>query len=213
MLLPKRLLKNLLGQRLAAVQAQHPERTLEVWFQDEARFGQQGCNSRVWARRGSRPRAPRQTEYEWLYLFGAVCPASGQSNAWIMPAANAQTLQVQLDELSRNLHADCHMLLILDGAGWHKSQALRIPDNLTLLHLPPYAPELNPVELVWHEMRQRYLSNRVYADLQELDLALEDAWKRLSDDPERLRQLTNFDWIQQALDSYNQGQNQGPDTS
>lgn len=130
-----------------------------------------------------------------------------------MPAANAQTLQVQLDELSRNLHADCHMLLILDGAGWHKSQALRIPDNLTLLHLPPYAPELNPVELVWHEMRQRYLSNRVYADLQELDLALEDAWRRLSDDPERLRQLTNFDWIQQALDSNNQGQNQGPDTS
>ena len=130
-----------------------------------------------------------------------------------MPAANAQTLQVQLDELSRNLHADCHMLLILDGAGWHKSQALRIPDNLTLLHLPPYAPELNPVELVWHEMRQRYLSNRVYADLQELDLALEDAWRRLSDDPERLRQLTNFDWIQQPLDSYNQGQNQGPDTS
>lgn len=130
-----------------------------------------------------------------------------------MPAANAQTLQVQLDELSRNLHADCHMLLILDGAGWHKSQALRIPDNLTLLHLPPYAPELNPVELVWHEMRQRYLSNRVYADLQELDLALEDAWRRLSDDPERLRQLTNFDWIQQALDSNNQGQNKGPDTS
>ena len=130
-----------------------------------------------------------------------------------MPAANAQTLQVQLDELSRNLHADCHMLLILDGAGWHKSQALRIPDNLTLLHLPPYAPELNPVELVWHEMRQRYLSNRVYADLQELDLALEDTWRRLSDDPERLRQLTNFDWIQQALDSNNQGQNQGPDTS
>ena len=130
-----------------------------------------------------------------------------------MPVANAQTLQVQLDELSRNLHADCHMLLILDGAGWHKSQALRIPDNLTLLHLPPYAPELNPVELVWHEMRQRYLSNRVYADLQELDLALEDAWRRLSDDPERLRQLTNFDWIQQALDSNNQGQNQGPDTS
>lgn len=118
-----------------------------------------------------------------LYLFGAVCPASGQSNAWIMPATNAQALQIQLDELSRNLHADCHMLLILDGAGWHKSQALRIPDNLTLVHLPPYAPELNPVELLWHEMRQRYLSNRVYADLQALDQALEEAWKRLSDAP------------------------------
>jgi hypothetical protein len=62
------LFKNLLGERLVEVQARHPERTLEVWFQDEARFGQQGCNSRVWAARGSRPRAPRQTEYEWLYL-------------------------------------------------------------------------------------------------------------------------------------------------
>jgi transposase len=130
-----------------------------------------------------------------------------------MPAANAQTLQIQLDELSRNLHANGHMLLILDGAGWHKSHALRIPDNLTLLHLPPYAPELNPVELVWHEMRQRYLSNRVYANLQELDQALEKAWRRLSDDPQRLRQLTHFDWILQALDSHNHGRNEGPDTS
>ena len=117
-----------------------------------------------------------------------------------MPAANAQTLQIQLDELSRNLQADHHMLLILDGAGWHKSHALRIPDNLTLLHLPPYAPELNPAELLWRELRQRYLSNRVYADLQELDRALEEAWRRLSDDP--LRQLTNFDWIQAAVSSY-----------
>ena len=129
-----------------------------------------------------------------------------------MPAANAQALQIQLDELSRNLHADCHMLLILDGAGWHKSQALRIPDNLTLLHLPPYAPELNPVELLWHEMRQRYLSNRVYADLQALGQALEEAWKRLSDDPQRLRQLTHFDWIQAAADSHQQSRNGVPDT-
>ena len=91
---PRRLLKNELGTQLARVQAQHPDRKLEVWFQDEARFGQQGCNSRVWATRGSRPRALRQTEYESLYVFGAVCPASGESNAWIMPAANAQTMQV-----------------------------------------------------------------------------------------------------------------------
>ena len=109
-----------------------------------------------------------------------------------MPAANAQTLQIQLDELSRNLQADHHMLLILDGAGWHKSHALRVPDNLTLLHLPPYAPELNPAELLWHELRQRYLSNRVYADLQELDQALEDAWRRLSDDPQRISLHTSF---------------------
>ena len=210
--LPRRLLKNLLGEKLAQVQAQHPERTLQVWFQDEARFGQQGCNSRVWAKRGTRPRAARQIEYEWLYLFAAVCPASGQSNAWIMPVANTQTLQVQLDELSRNLQADHHMLLILDGAGWHKSHALRVPGNITLLHLPPYAPELNPAELLWRQLRQRYLSNRVYADLQELDQALGDAWIRLSEDPQCLRQLTNFDGIEAAVAAH-QRSRQTLDTS
>ena len=90
----------------------------------------------------------------------------------------------------------------LDGAGWHKSHALRVPDNITLVHLPPYAPELNPVELLWRQLRQRYLSNRVYAHVQELDQALGEAWMRLSEDPQRIRQLTNFDWIEAAVASH-----------
>lgn len=181
-----------------ALQQAHPERRIELWFQDEARFGQQGCNSRVWARRASRPRAPRQTEYEWLYLFGAVCPASGQSNGWLMPNANTQTLQAQLDDLGRSLARDVHALLVLDGAGWHHSSALRVPDNLTLRYLPPYSPELNPAEMLWREMRQRYLSNRVYADAAALDSAVTSAWLGLSDDLPRMRQLTDFDWIRLA---------------
>jgi hypothetical protein len=181
-----------------ALQEAHPEQRIELWFQDEARFGQQGSNSRVWARRASRPRAPRQTEYEWLYLFGAVCPASGQSNCWIMPAANTQTLQAQLDELGRSLVSDVHALLVLDGAGWHHSTALRVPANLTLHYLPPYSPELNPAEMLWRELRQRYLSNRVYPDAAALDSAVTSAWLRLSDDLPRMRQLTDFDWIRLA---------------
>jgi transposase len=180
---------------LAEVQAAHPEQRIELWFQDEARFGQHGCNSRCWATRGSRPSAVRQTDYEWLYLFSAVCPASGRSNAWIMPLANTVTMQFHLDSLSRSLAPDVHALLVLDGAGWHGATALRVPSNLTLLKLPPYAPELNPAEALWRELRQRYLSNRLYPDLDALDAALAMAWLRLSDDAQRLRRLTNFSWI------------------
>ncbi len=75
----------------------------------------------------------RRYDYEWLYVFGAVCPASGRSDGWIMPRANTQTLQVQLDSLRRSLSPDVHALLVLDGAGWHRSGALRTPPNLTLL--------------------------------------------------------------------------------
>ena len=107
------------------------ERTLEVWFQDEARFASGAATARVWARRGSRPRAPRQTEYSGSTLFGAVCPASGQSNAWIMPAANAQTLQVQLDELKPKPAPTVTCCSSSTGPDGTKSQALRIPDNLT----------------------------------------------------------------------------------
>ena len=141
----------------------------------------------------------RQTDYGWLYLFGAICPASGQSNAWIMPQANTLAMQAQLDDLGRSLHHDVHALLVLDGAGWHGSSALRVPANITLLKLPAYAPELNPAEMLWRELRQRYLSNRLYPDLNTLDSALGAAWLRLSDDTERLRQLTNFHWIDAAL--------------
>ena len=88
---------------------------------------------------------------------------------------------------------------MLDGAGWHVSHALRVPPNLTLLKLPPYAPELNPAEMLWRELRQRYLSNRLYPDIYALDDALGSAWLRLSDDTQRLRQLTNFSWIDAAV--------------
>ena len=189
------------------MQAAYPQQRIELWFQDEARFGQKGCNSRVWAPRGSRPRAVRQTDYEWVYLFGAVCPASGQSNAWIMPQANTLTMQAQLDDLSRSLTKEVHALLVLDGAGWHVSRALRVPPNMTLLKLPPYAPELNPAEMLWRELRQRHLSNRLYPDIEALDSALGSAWLRLSDDTERLRRLTNFDWIDAAIAQTQQSPN------
>jgi hypothetical protein len=197
---PRRHSKNQLPETLAAIQACHPEQQIQLWFQDEARFGQQGSNSRVWADTGSRPRAPRQTDYDFVYLFGACCPETGESNAWLMPMANTETMNGQLNDLGKQLPDTVHVALVLDGAGWHHSTGLKVPDNITCVHLPPCSPELNPVELVWHELRQRYLSNRIYPDTDTLEAAVAAAWNRLANDAQRLRSLTNYPWLQAARD-------------
>jgi len=126
-----------------------------------ARVGQQGTITRVWAKRGSRPRAPRDRRYEWAYLFGAVCPERGTGAAIIMPEVNVEAMNEHLAEISRRVSVGAIALLVLDGAGWHSSPRLDVPDNIVLLPLPPYAPGLNPVENVWEFLRANFLSHRV----------------------------------------------------
>ena len=109
---------------------------------------------------GSRPSAVRQTKYEWCHLYAAVEPATGASAALIAPNADAGTMSEFLNILDAERQPDERIVLIMDGAGWHKSKALRVPSGITILHLPAYSPELNPVENLWHDMRSHYLSNR-----------------------------------------------------
>ena len=128
------------------MKGEHPGERIRWFVQDEARIGQQGTLTRVWARTGSRPSAVRQTEYEWVYLWAAVEPATGVSAAMITPTVDTALMQQFLAGLSGTLAPDEHAVLVLDQAGWHVAKALRVPDNLTLLFLPPYSPELNPAE-------------------------------------------------------------------
>jgi hypothetical protein len=171
---------------------------VEVWFQDESRFGQQGSLTHVWAKRGSRPACPRQTEYKWVYLFGAVCPATGQSSGYLMPTSDTYCMNLHLAEISRTAGPDVHVALVLDQAGWHGSKGLNIPDNITLVPLPAYSPELNPMELVWLYIKSHYLSNRVYLDHEALYAAGTDGWNRFTQDPITAQSLCNFSWIQSA---------------
>lgn len=122
---------------------------IEIWFQDEARIGQKGTLAYVWARRGTRPRAVGDTRYASAYLFGAVCPQCGVGAGLVMPRADAEGLNAHLAEIARTVAPGAHTILVLDGAGWHKSQDLVVPDTISLLRLPPYAPELNFVENIW----------------------------------------------------------------
>jgi transposase len=155
---------------------------VRVFFMDEARFGQQGTTTRVWARTGSRPTAVKQTRYEWVYLYAAVEPATGVSVALQAPHVDTGTMNVHLAMLSDELGPGEHAVLVMDQAGWHKARALKVPDNITILYLPPYSPELNPVERLWSYLRSHYLSNRVYDDYRHLLDAGAHAWQSLTPD-------------------------------
>jgi hypothetical protein len=148
-------------------------------YEDEARFGQHGTLTRVWARKGSRPKALQQVGYENLYLLAAVCPETGADCAMIAPYLDTHVINVFLEQLSASLPADVHAALVWDGAGYHKSGTLEVPQNITLVPLPPYSPQLNPIENLWHYLRSHYWSNRCYADYDALEAAACHAWQQL----------------------------------
>jgi len=157
------------------------------------RIGQQGTLTRVWADRGSRPQAVRQTEYKWGYVFGAVNPLTGESSALISPTVNTSLMSTHLRMIAESAGEDTHVVLVLDGAGWHASNDLVIPASMTLLFLPPYSPELMPMERVWAWMRQHHLSNRIFENETAIDQACAESWNGLT--PERLRSITATEWI------------------
>jgi putative transposase len=169
-------------------------RPIEVWFQDEARVGQQGTLTRIWARRGTRPRAPRDRRYAWAYLFGAVCPARAVGAALVLPYADGTAMGLHLAEISHHITPGAHAILVLDGAGWHGAANLAVPDNLTLLPLPPYSPELNPVENVWQYLRQNQLSLRVWPDYDAIVDTCCQTWNALMAMPDQLASITRREW-------------------
>ncbi len=173
--LQKKFCRELPG-RLEQLSRAHPDKRLRVFFQDESRFGQQGTMTTVWARKGSRPIAVRQTEYDYLWVIGAVCPETGQAEGLLSPRLNTDVINVFLEQFAATLTEDEHAVMLWDGAGFHTSKRLQVPDNITLIQLPPYSPELNPIENLWHYLKSHYWSNRTYEDYDELEQAAIDAW-------------------------------------
>jgi transposase len=188
-----------LPQRLAQIAQSHPNRRLRVFLQDESRFGQQGTTTNVWAPKGSRPTAVRQTEYEYLWVLGAVCPETGHSEGLLSPRLNTDAVQAFLGEFSKTLAPDEHAIMLWDGAGFHTSQQLRMPDNITVLQLPPYSPELNPMENLWHYLKSHYWSNRAYQDYEELEEAAIDAWRIAALDPDLMKTVCHAPYLERAV--------------
>ena len=169
-------------------------KTIEIWFQDEARIGQKNKITRRWARRGTRPRAPHDQRTKWAYIFGAICPKKGKGAGLVMPWCDTHAMAMHLAEISAIVDPGAHAVVILDHAGWHVSKKLEVPGNLTLVPLPSRAPELNPVENVWQFLRDNWLSNRVFHSYEDIVAHGCDAWNKLTEQPWRIISLGMRDW-------------------
>jgi putative transposase len=123
--------------------------TIEIWFADEARIGQKNKITHRWAKRGTRPSAPRDQRTASTYIFGAVCPKQGKGAALILPTCNSEAMNLHLAEIAKAVAPAAHAILLVDQAGWHLSTRLVVPANITIMALPPKCPELNPVENLW----------------------------------------------------------------
>ena len=174
---------------LAAIRTHLPEGVaIELWWQglprtrsgDEARVGQKNGITRRWARRGTRPRAPHDPRTQWAYIFGAICPAKGKAAALVMPHANTEAMGAHLAEISAAVDPRAHAVLVLDQAGRHRSTGLAVPQNVTLLPLPPRSPEPNPLETVWQSMRDNRLSDRVLEGYDDIVAHCCGAWNKPS---------------------------------
>ena len=180
---------------LAEVRAGLPAGTdIEIWWQDEARVGQKNKITRRWAKRGTRPSAPSDQRTKSAYIFGAICPARGVGAGLVLPRCNTQAMQWHLDEIASQVAPGAHAVLILDQAGWHTTNKLAIPENITLLPLPPKSPELNPVENIWQFMRDNWLSNRVFQSYDQIVAFCCEAWNRLTNQPWTIMSIGHRKW-------------------
>ena len=173
--MPLRILKKLpmLLDRIAALVASG--KPLELWWQDEARFGQKTKITRRW-------------------LFGAICPAEGKAAGLVLPKCDTAAMSLHLAEISQAVAPGAHAVVMLDQAGWHLSKKLKVPDNITLLPLPPKCPELNPTENIWQYIRENWLSNRIFRSYKDIVDHCCHAWNTLTSRPWLIMSIGMRDW-------------------
>ena len=144
--------------------------------------------------RGTRPSAPHDQRTASTYIFGAICPKEGKGAALVMPTCNTEAMNLHLAEITAQIAPGAHAVVILDQAGWHMSNRLNLPANITLMLLPPKCPELNPVENLWQFMRDNWLSNRVFNSNENIVDHCCYAWNSLIDQPWRIMSIGLRQW-------------------
>jgi len=142
----------------------------------------------------------RDNRHASAYLFGAICPDRAVGAAMITPCANAWAMNLHLEEISTQVAPGAHALMVVDGAGWHqRGKKLVVPDNIALISLPPYSPELNPMENVWDYLRQNKLCALVWDSYEDIVEACANAWRFLISDPDRIRSIGHRKWAWVSL--------------
>ena len=146
----------------------NPEKEIQLWFQDEARFGQKGMVSKIWTLKGDRPTLYRQNGFKSAYFVGAVNPENGDKFTLIFDGLDTEIMNEFLKRISMHVEKNVHIIMLVDGAGWHRSEDIKIPANITLYPFPPYSPELNAIERLWDYLKENFLSGRIFVDMEEI---------------------------------------------
>lgn len=164
----------------------------DVWFFDEGRFGLKPTTGKLWCRKGVRPIARICPGYKNFYLYAAINPLTGEQFTLQLPAVNTEMMNLYLEHFQKE-YPERRILLVLDQAGWHLSKELTIPKGIQFEPLPPYSPELNPVERLWRWLRLHVCRNRLYNSLDELEQALSTIWPKLT--PDMLKSLCHVAYL------------------
>jgi len=163
-------------------------------FQDEAGFGRINRPKRCWCPKGCRPAVPCQHIREYTYAYAAVSPHDGEMVSLIMPQTNAVCMNLFLAEVSRRFPQE-HILMIMDQAAWHTAKTLCVPDNIEIFPLLPHSPELNPVENIWDEVREKGFKNEVFNSLALVEDRLCETLADLEYSPSRVQGIAGWHWI------------------
>ncbi len=165
---------------------------VRLMFQDEAGFGRINKPKYCWCFPGLRPHVPCHHIREYRYAYGAVEPLTGESFFLILPYCNTICMNVFLKELSNTYPMD-RIILVCDGASWHKAKGLEIPQNIRLVFLPPATPEMNPIEQVWKEIRKCGFKNEIFSTLEKVVDRL--CFTIVSLSKETIKSITLREWI------------------
>ena len=170
-------------------------------FSDEGRFGRITDPHGCWCPRPVRPVTHCQVIREYTYAYAAVSPLDGELDTLILPNMYTSTFSVFLSEVAAR-HPEDFILWLHDGAPCHRSGTLVVPENIRLVELPPYSPELNPVEHLWEEMREKEFWNSTFKSMNAVEKAMVASLRRIEADRTLVQSMTSFPWILQSLVSH-----------
>jgi transposase len=180
------------------MEAQERKLSLRVMFQDEGRFGRIVDPRKCWAPKGLRPIVSKQIIREYTYSYAALSPKDGGLDTMILPYMDSPNMSVFLEEIAHRYPND-YILMVMDGASCHTSSILEVPDNIKPLALPPYSPQLNPVENLWAEIREKWFPNCVFDSMDAVTRHLIISLIDFESDPDRIVRLSQWPWIFDAL--------------
>ena len=171
---------------------------LRLMFQDESRFGMISDARRCWCYAPERPVCPVTISHQAVYAYAAVSIGSGQVDSLLLPRVDTVCMQIFLDEIAGR-YPNEKLVMVLDRAGWHLGNDLKVPKNMRLLSLPAYSPELNPMENIWDELREKSFHNKVFEDINQMEQHLLNAIREIEASPNITKSISDWPWILEAL--------------